>query len=272
MNTRRIILLTISLLLASCNLPGGPASAPTPVTVEAALPSPEPPTATLMATDTATPAPTETPTLAPTETNTPAPTATFTETPIPQPSATPTYAFPQVVVNQQAHCRYGPAKAHLHAADLYPGDTGTVRSRFAYSNWLYIKFDKLNYFCWVAPSVVDVTGSLDNIVKLTEVTLVGPSVLYKPPQNVSAVRDGNKVTITWDAVKMTQDDDRGYFLELFVCQDGAYLWWTFSYPDQYTTSYTVKDEKGCPAPSGGKLYAVEKHGYTSPVEIKWPQP
>ena len=81
-------------------------------------------------------------------------------TPSPTIAATPTFAFPTVTVNKQAHCRYGPSVAYLHAADLYPGDTGTVRGRYIYSNWLYIKFDKLNYFCWVAPSVVDVVGDV----------------------------------------------------------------------------------------------------------------
>ena len=110
------------------------------------------------------------------------------------------------------------------------------------------------------------------MIYYTEPKLPGPSTLYKPPKNVKAVRNDNKVTISWDKVKMTKDDARGYFLDLFVCQDGAYLWWPISFEDQDKTSYTIKDEKGCPAPSGGQLYAVEKHGYTSPVEISWPQP
>ena len=100
--------------------------------------------------------------------------------------------------------------------------------------------------------------------------LPGPSVLYGPPSWVRAVRNGDEVTITWDGVNMTQDDDRGYFIEGWVCQDGAYFWWTVSIPDQYTTTYTIKDQKGCSGPSSGKLYAVEKHGYITPVDIPWP--
>jgi len=76
----------------------------------------------------------------------------------------------------------------------------------------------------------------------------------RPPAGVTAVRDGNQVTISWEQVEMTKDKDRGYLIEAFVCQDGAYLWWTFSYPDQYSTSYTITDEPGCPAPSQGLLY------------------
>jgi hypothetical protein len=162
--------------------------------------------------------------------------------------------------------------AYLHAADLYPGDTGTVRQRYIYSNWLYVKFDKLDYFCWVAPSVVDVAGDVSTLsYKELNLQSIG-SNMYGPPKGVTAVRNGNEVLISWEQVEMTKDDDRGYLLELFVCQDSAYLWWTDSYEDQFTTSYEVRDEAGCSAPSSGKLYTVEKHGFSDPVEIPWPQP
>jgi hypothetical protein len=227
---------------------------------------------------TATPASTETPEATPTPASTRTATAdpTGTLTPTielsPTVTATATFAFPAVTVNKQAHCRYGPSVAYLHAADLYPGDAGTVRGRYIYSNWLYIKFDKLNYFCWVAPSVVDVVGDVSTVAyKELNLQSIG-SNMYGPPGNVTAVRDGNQVTITWNKVEMTLDDDRGYLLELFVCQDTIYKWWTDSYPDQDSTSYTVRDEPGCAQPSSGKLYTVEKHGFSEPAIIPWPAP
>jgi hypothetical protein len=192
-----------------------------------------------------------------------------TETP--GPSATPTFAFPAVTVNKQAHCRYGPATAYLHAADLYAGDVGTVRGRFNNSKWLYIKFDKLKYFCWVAPSVVDVVGDI-TMIKFTELRLPGPSVLYGPPKGVTATRNEDKVTISWEVLPMTDDDDRGYLLDIFVCQKGVYFWNPIALENRDQTSYTIKDEAGCPLASGGRLYAVEKHGYTSPVTLNWPAP
>jgi len=228
-------------------------------------------TATIMLTQTdlptETPTPTHTATITPTQSNTPTPTITPTSTITP----TPTFEYPSVVVNvQAAHCRYGPAKAYLHAADLYEGDKGLVQGRFQYSNWLYDKWDKLEYRCWVSPYVVDVLGDISTInyhrIGLERI----PSTLYIPPSNVRAVREGDAVTITWDRVPMTEDDDRGYLIEAFVCQNGVYLWWPVSFPDQYTTSYTVTDETGCAFKSEGKIYTVEKHGYTEPVSIPWP--
>jgi hypothetical protein len=215
---------------------------------------------------------TPTNTFTPTETLMPTTTFTPTITLTPSITPTPTYAFPSVTVNKQAHCRYGPSVAYLHAADLYAGDVGTVRGRFIYSNWLYVKFDKLDYFCWVAPSVVDVVGDVSQIAyKELNLQSIG-SNMYGPPKGVKAVRIGNEVLISWNQVRMTNDDDRGYLLELFVCQGGNYLWWTDSYPDQFTTSYEVRDEAGCSVPSSGLLYTVEKHGFSEPVTIPWPAP
>lgn len=235
------------------------ATAPATATVEAAT---ETPTATQ----------TETVTLTSTETLTATITLTPTITFTPTVTATPTFDFPTVTVNKQSHCRYGPSVAYLHAADLYPGDVGSVRSRYLYSKWLYVKFDKLNYFCWVAPSVVDVVGDVSTVVyKELNLQSIG-SNQYGPPRGVTAVRDGNRVTISWEQMQMSKDKDRGYLLELFVCQDTYWIWWTDSYPDQYSTSYTVKDEAGCAQPSSGKLYTVEKHGFSEPAIIPWPEP
>ena len=254
----RIIMLSL-LFAAACSPSPGQGATPTPTSSAATAVSW---TQTPLPTLTATATRTLTPTLEFT------PTITFT----PTVSATATFDFPAVTVNKQALCRYGPSVAYLHAADLYAGDQGTVRGRYIYSNWLYVKFDKLNYFCWVAPSVVDVVGDVSTVAyKELNLQSIG-SNMYGPPKGVSAVRNGNEVIISWEQVNMTEDDDRGYLLELFVCQDTFYKWWTDSYPDQYSTSYEVRDEAGCAQPSSGKLYTVEKHGFSEPVNIPWPQP
>ncbi len=255
------IALLLLFLLTGCNLPAG---AGTPTPVPSWTPSPRPsPTHTPLP-----PSATPSPSPSPTPSRTPTPSATATLTPTPTPS------LPRVTVSvAAAHCRYGPHTAYLHAADLYEGDTGTVWNRWYLNGWLFVQFDKIHYPCWVAPSVVTVEGDLSNIVKLNQIDLtrIGTN-MYGPPRNVQAVREGDRVTITWDRVNMTADDDRGYFLELWVCQNGAYLWWPVSFPDQTTTSYTVTDQAGCNAPSQGVIYTVEKHGYSQPQPIRWPAP
>jgi hypothetical protein len=141
-----------------------------------------------------------------------------------------------------------------------------VQGRFNIGNWLLIKFDKLKYYCWVAPSVIDVTGDTSKIYYATlNLQSIG-SNQYGPPHNIQATRNGNKVTITWDVMNMTVDKDRGYFLDVFVCQDGNYLWYPTAKENRY------KNEAGCNEKSGGDLYTVEKHGYSEPAKIPWPAP
>lgn len=223
------------------------------------------------ATPTASATPTRTPTVTPSAT--PTPTATSTPTITPTPSVTPTptitptptFDFPDATVAEQAHCRYGPATAYLHAADLYPEDHGLVWNRNYSGTWLWVRFDKLSYACWVAASVLEVEGDIFSVV-VTQ-TRLPQSSLYGPPKNVKADRRGDKLVISWDPVRMTEDDYRGYLIEATVCQSGFSIFMAVHVDG---TSTTLKDEKGCSGKSSGVLYAVEKHGYTDPVKIPWP--
>lgn len=218
-------------------------------------------------TPTRTPTVTRTPTstLTPTETLTPTPSSTPTPTDTPTVTATPTFDFADVTVEQQAHCRYGPGTAYLHAADLYAGDHGVLWNRDYGGYWLWVRFDKLTYACWVSASVVEVDGDIFGVTVYFHP--LPKSVLYGPPQNVKATRQGDEVVVTWDEVWMTTDDDRGYLIEAKVCQ-GEYLISVAVHTDG--TSYAFTDEGGCSHSSSGRLYAVEKHGYTDWVPIPWP--
>jgi hypothetical protein len=217
-------------------------------------------TPTITLTDTATPTDTLTPTITFTPSLTPTLTWTFT----------PTYDFPKVTVNKaMAACLYGPAKAYLWKFDLSQGDRGVVWGRAANSNWLYVKMDRWPDACWLSPYVVDVVGDTKRML-VQSIRLPMANNLYKSPQNVKAERNGTEVTVSWGEVWMTEDDDRGYFLDVWVCQNNLFVWVPTSLPDQFHTSVTFVDDAGCSQPSGGLLYTVEKHGYTDPVKIDWP--
>jgi hypothetical protein len=171
-----------------------------------------------------------------------------------------------------AACLYGPAKGYLYKFDLKQGDSGYVGGRAPVGSWLWAKFDRFKDFCWVSPYVVDLVGDVST-VRVQQVNLPITNALYAPPKNVKATRDGDKVTVSWSAVWMTQDDDNGYFLDVWVCQNKSFVWMPIgwqSLPDQYHTSYTFTDGPGCVGKSGGQIYTVEKHGYTSPETIIWP--
>jgi hypothetical protein len=210
-----------------------------------------------------------TPTVTPTATLTPTPTITLTPTITP----TPTFDFPKVTVNVAlAACLYGPAKGYLYKFDLKQGDSGYVGGRAPVGSWLWAKFDRFKDYCWVSPYVVDLVGDVSKVL-VQQVNLPITNALYAPPKNVRATRDGDKVTVSWSAVWMTLDDDNGYFLDVWVCQNKSFVWMPIgwqSLPDQYHTSYTFTDGPGCAGKSGGQIYTVEKHGYTSPEQIPWP--
>lgn len=249
-----LVLLGLTASMLACQPVAALLATPTPTATET-------PTPTLTPTRTATPTPTLTPTITATPTITPTPTVTET----PTPTLTATFDFPDVTVNQQAHCRYGPNKAYLHAGDLYEGDHGLLWNRNYDGTWLWVRFDKLWYACWVSASVVTVEGDIFSVV--TYMNPLPASTLYGPPGWVNAERQGDDVVVTWAKVNMTEDDDRGYFLKVSVCQNGYRI---DVLAATMGTSYTFLDQAGCDGASGGQVYTVEKHGYTGPAVIPWP--
>jgi hypothetical protein len=194
-----------------------------------------------------------------------------TETPIPSDTATPTitltptFDFPDVTVLMQANCRYGPGQAYLYSHGFYTGDHAEVHGRNYSGSWLWVKPENLDRHCWVSASVVEIQGDVFSVAVFQ--SKLPQSTLYGPPEDVQAVRDGDLVTITWDTVWMTEDDDRGYLIEATVCQDGSLIPIAVHTDDP---GYELVDETRCSGPSSGLLYTVEKHGYTIPVQIPWP--
>ncbi len=227
------------------------------------------PTLTITASATLTVTPTATTT--PTKTYTPTSTSTVTDSPTPTETGTPTITpiptleVPSITALMQAFCRYGPGKAYLYSHGLSTGDTGRIDGRNYSGTWLWIQPENLDRHCWVAASVVDVTGDMLNVNVVQ--SRLPHATLYGPPQEVESVRNGDQVLIVWEPVWMTEDDFRGYLIQATICQNGRLL------PIAVHTEgsrYEFQDESNCQGSSGGKLYAVEKHGYTDPVEIPWP--
>jgi len=170
-----------------------------------------------------------------------------------------------VVIESRAFCRYGPGKAYLYSHELNQGDRLEVDGRNRSKTWLWVKPEDLERHCWAAASVLEVTGDIEGVNVVT--TRLPKSSLYGPPEAVDAERDGDEVTIAWEEVWMTKDDFRGYLVEATVCQGGGLVFIAVQTDD---TSVTLTDEGGCAGPSQGRLYTVEKHGYTDPVDIPWP--
>lgn len=234
------------------------------------------PTPTITPTATASPTRTEAPSASPSLT--PTVTATFAATDTPTPDYTPTItlspsktptptATPEVRgrVLEQANCRYGPGAAYLYEWGLYPANRVTVLGRNQDGSWVYV--DPWTYvdYCWVKTSLLALTGDVFSVPQIW--TRLPYTEFYYPPQNVSATRNGDEVTVWWDLISMSVDDNRGYLIEAWVCQDGQLI---FTAINPWEPPAVLKDEAGCMQPSSGRIYTAEKHGYTEWILIRWP--
>jgi hypothetical protein len=226
-------------------------------TADAISPTPVPPTQT----DTPEPTDTETSTL------TPDYTATITLTPSDTPTITmtPTIDYPEGKVLGQTNCRYGPGAAYLYEYGLYEGYKVKVIGRNELGTWIYVLAQGFPSGCWMRADLAALDGDIFSVPPYYG--LLPKSDLYPPISVVSAVRDGDKVTIFWQEVYMTQDDYRGYLIEAWLCVDGQIVF-TPIHIDGLVTE--VIDEDGCMEPSSARIYVAEKHGYTNWRLILWP--
>ncbi len=255
-----ISLIMILASMLACSYPPEKYFTPTPTNTPAPTNTPTRiPTATHTATptNTATPLPTDTPTITPTP--------TITETPTVTP--TPTFAFPTGIVNvERGFCRYGPDTAYLYSHELNQGDPVEIRGRNYSSGWVYVKPDNLDRHCWAAASLFDITGDVKSVV--VQYTNLPKSTFAKPLAGVSASRDGNQVTISWNPSSyLSVDKERGYLLEVYICQNGLYFWDAIH---TEKSKITLQDDNNCSQPSSGIILNAEKHGYSDPVTIPWP--
>jgi hypothetical protein len=209
---------------------------------------------------------TVTPTLTPAVTDTPTP--DYSPTPSFTPSTTPTLVVPRVKITSTANCRYGPGAAYLYKYAVYEGFNMEAIGRNEPGTWAYIQAIGGNNPCWINASLLNVTRG-DFMSLPVTYNRLPKSDLYNPPSAVSAVRKGNDVTIQWTSVYMTEDDDRGYLIEAWLCQDGQLVFTPIGVKSN-VLAIKVTDEPGCLEPSGARVYTAEKHGYTQWRKPQWP--
>ena len=279
---------SLVILLGGCNFPAGN---PTSNLNETSAVTTGP-TATLPATDTAVPTetqvpptdtsvptqtPTETPSLTPTPTSTPTvtptatPTLTPTSTQTDTPTITPTYAILRGrVIPERANCRYGPGAPYLYKYGLVGGSNLEIIGRTDQGTWILIQAIGGNNPCWVKADLMEIQGDVMSVAPVAPDVVQAWSPYYAPLTNVSAVREGDNVTVFWSQLVLRAGDDSEqvpYVVEAWVCQDGEIV---FTPVGSYQTAALVVDEKGCDEPSHARVMAAEKHGYTRPVEVPWP--
>lgn len=265
-----LIFLLVEMVTTACGQTSPPPEASAtllpPTTTVTAIPSDSPsPTLTFTETPTLTAAATLTQTHTPTFSQTPS--QTSTQTPI------PTYVNLRGQVNvERANCRYGPGEPYLFKYGIFAGDILEVIGRNANGSWIEIRAFGGTNPCWVKTSLLDIKGNVMNVVPiLPEDVRLPQSPYYGPLSAVAAKRVGNTVTIFWTPLTLRAGDDSGqypYLVEAWVCQNGKLA---FNPVGTYDTSINIQDEPGCSESSHGRVYGVEKHGYTRWREVAWPK-
>ena len=165
----------------------------------------------------------------------------------------------------QSNCRYGPGSAYLYEWGLYPGNRVTVLGRNQDGSWIYV--DPWTYidYCWVKAEFLEITGDLLSLPPIH--TLLPYTEFYWSPRAVTASREGDEVWVDWALVPMSLDDDRGYLIEAWLCQDGQLRFIPLHF---WAPPAILIDESGCMELSSARIYTAEKHGYTEWVKIPWP--
>ena len=225
-----------------------------------------------------------TPSITPTITLTPSRTTspTITRTP----SKTPTPRPPVVTILSHVGCYFGPSSAYLWFYGLNETSWMEVLGRSPGNpniapEDLYLFVQGVGGWnpCWVKAEYVRFNDGR-SLEEHTELPIISYSSLpwsslYRGTEYVTASRDGNQVSLLWNAVWMTEDDYRGYLIEAWLCRDGQLVFTPLAHvpplrQNTGTLGINVIDEPGCLQPSSARVYAVEKHGYTSFRVFPWP--
>lgn len=253
---RSVILFLI--ILSAC-APRSAADAPAALT--------ETPARTSETAQTSTPAPTHTPGSTATATFTPEPTATIS----PTVTNTPVEKLRVNITIENAVCHYGPGKPYLYKYGVHKGYVMEALSRDVTGTYIEVQAIGGDNPCWVNADYMEFQGDMQalKVVRPEEIKLP-MSPYYAPPVKVEAGRSGDEVVVTWMPLNLKAGDSSEqtpYIVEAWVCLAGGLV---FQPVGSYQPRVVIVDEPGCPEPSGARLLAAEKHGYTRPVEIIWP--
>jgi hypothetical protein len=185
----------------------------------------------------------------------------------------PTYQILRGHVNQEhVSCFYGPSKTYLYKYGLLKGNHLEIIGYIADTGYIEVRAIKGKNPCWMNLKWMDVEGDINSVQPIDPLDVRLPqSPYYAALPWAKATRNGNEVDVTWDYLELRAGDSseqEPYLLEAWVCQAGKL---TFIPLGLYDNVATLVDEPGCEQPSFARVYGVEKHGYTRPLEIDWPQ-
>ncbi len=230
-----------------------------PPTKPSSTPTEFPASATPPPSPTWTPSPpTETPTSAPTSTPTPIPTVE---------------SLKATVASEKLVCRYGPGANYLYLIAFNQNTPLRLIGRAPGNDWVLVQNEPQK--CWVNSKFVTLkeAGEIESLPPLYPDGYKLPVSPYYPPTTVlSATRKGDEITVSWAEVvvsagKYEDENMFPYIAEVWHCVSGELIFDTLG---SRLPFISFADEAGCDAPSHGRVYIQEKHGYAGPAEIPWP--
>jgi hypothetical protein len=177
-------------------------------------------------------------------------------------------------------CRYGPGAEYLYLFAF--NETANIKlvGRTNANNWVWVankNSDNRDNNCWVNAKFLNIAGDPNMLpIVYPNIALLPVSPYYpNGPTWAEATRDGNAIVIAWEAVpispgKYADENMKQYLIEVWRCEAGQIIFETLG---TNSPTITVKnDEAGCSAPSHGRVFVQEKHGYSTWIEIPWPSP
>ena len=165
---------------------------------------------------------------------------------------------------RNGNCRVGPGEAYISVSVFDEGHEAVARGRDFDSDWVWLQPPDFNQRCWVHAGNMEFSSDMRSGVPFVVTSVVTNSEV-PAPSGVSAVRNGNSVTFSWNAIPSAPEV--GYLIEARQCLNGNLI--DFAYATG-GTSITLNDTADCGGGAFGELRGKNKLGYSSAVRLPWP--
>jgi uncharacterized protein YraI len=196
-----------------------------------------------------------------------------TEAPLSTNTSLPTVeSLKATVTGELLSCRYGPGAEYLYLYALRKTANIQLIGRTDGNNWVWVEGKNK---CWVNTKFLEIQGDpLSLPMVYPGIAKLPVSPYYPGPSWANAIRKGDKVEVTWEAVpisagKYEDENMHQYIVEVWRCESGQIIFETLGTNFPFIT--VEKDKAGCSVPSHGNVFVQEKHGYGGPIKIPWPE-
>ena len=203
----------------------------------------------------------------------PAPTLESTSTPAD--STTVPSGLPLAMLPQYTDCLYGPASFYVYKTSFLAGQQVEVVGRNPDASWLNIEEVGGWNSCWIQAGQAQLqSGQVEDLPVAN--TMLPKSVLeFSSPTTTVARREGDEVTVSWQAVYMSADEVQGYLIDAIACKGGQLVPQPVFVPVTFeenvgTISVKITDEAGCAEPSKAHIASYGRRGFAEWEKIFWP--